>query len=197
MSEHDAGKTLRAVLEFKQDGEGEGEGDEGRVKARFATLGVKDLDGDVIEKGAIGRQPVRVSAFNHTSNWGPALPVGKGRIYEKGDAALAELEFFLDTPNGQEHFTTVKRLGELGEWSFGFEVIESAAPSEAQRQAGVVRVLKKLKVHEVSPVLRAAGVGTETLLAKAAAGPAPEPDLGDAIAIEAARYQLAKRAAAL
>ena len=41
--------------------------------------------------------------------------------------------------------------------------MEEAKPDEEQRQAGVFRVLKKLKVHEVSPVLLGAGVDTRTL----------------------------------
>lgn len=138
------------------------EEDEGIVTARFATLGVKDLDGDVILPGAFGSQKVKVSAYGHTS-WGGALPVGVGEIREEGDEALAELQFFLNTRHGRDHFETVKGLGELGEWSFGFDVTAEEAPSEEQRQAGVMRVLKGLKVHEVSPVLRGAGVGTATV----------------------------------
>lgn len=139
--------------------------DEGVVEARFATLGVKDLDGDVIEPGAFGEQKVKVSAYGHGS-WGGALPVGVGMTREKKDEAIADLEFFLGTTHGRDHFETIKGLGELGEWSFGFDVLEEAAPDEEQRQAGVQRILKKLKVFEVSPVLRGAGVDTQTLSVK-------------------------------
>ena len=138
---------------------------EGRVLARFATLGVKDKDGDVIEAGAIGEQQVRVSAYGHTS-WSGALPVGVGRVFERGNEAIANLEFFLQTTHGRDHFNTIRGLGELGEWSMGFDVLAEAAPNEEQRETGIVRILKKLKVHEVSPVLQAAGVGTATLSAK-------------------------------
>jgi phage head maturation protease len=135
---------------------------EGVVRARFATLGVKDLDGDVTEKGAFGEQRVKVSAFNHSS-WGHGLPVGIGEISEKGDEAIAELRFFMDTTHGRDHFETVKGLGELGEWSYGFDVAESRQPDEDERQKGIRRVLKQVKVFEVSPVLRGAGVATATL----------------------------------
>lgn len=139
--------------------------DEGVVEARFATLGVKDLDGDIIELGAFGKQKVKVSAYGHSS-WGSALPVGVGMTREKDSEAIADLEFFMGTTHGRDHFETIKGLGELGEWSFGFDVLEEAAPDEEQRQAGVRRILKKLKVFEVSPVLRGAGVDTQTLSVK-------------------------------
>lgn len=140
--------------------------DRGEAVVRFATLGVVDLDGDIIEPGAIGRQRVKVSAFGHTS-WGGALPVGAGETRESGDAAIADVRFFLDTQHGRDHWETVKGLGDLQEYSFGFDVLEEARPSEEQRAAGAKRVLKRLTVHEVSPVFRGAGVGTGTLAMKA------------------------------
>jgi len=139
--------------------------EEGKVRAVIATLGVRDKDGDLIEPGAFGTQRVRVSGFNHTS-WEGALPVGKGTVTESGDRAVADLQFFMDTTGGADAFRTIKGLGELGEWSFGFDITEEGSPDEEQRRNGVVRVLKGLEVHEVSPVLMGAGVGTGTLVAK-------------------------------
>ncbi len=85
------------------------------------------------------------------------------------DSAIAELQFFMDTQTGREHFEVVKGLGDLGEWSYGFDVEEKGEPDKSQREMGVVRILKKLIVHEVSPVLKGAGVGTGTLAVKAVA----------------------------
>lgn len=138
---------------------------QGVVTARFATLGVKDKEGDVILPGAFGEQQVKVSAYGHGS-WAGALPVGVGETRESGDEAIADLEFFMSTTHGRDHFETIKGLGDLGEWSFGFDILEEAAPDEEQREQGVERVLKRLAVHEVSPVLRGAGVGTRTLSVK-------------------------------
>ncbi len=163
------------TIEFK------GDDDEGLVTARFGTSGVKDLDGDVIEKGAIGVQKVQVSQFGHTS-WTGGLPVGKGVTREDGDEMLADLEFFMGTTDGRDHFETMKQLGSLGEWSFGFDIKEERAPTEEERQLGIFRVLKKLEVFEVSPVLRGAGIDTATLDAKCdscaakAGGGEPEPE---------------------
>ena len=139
--------------------------DKGIVTAKFAELDVKDHDGDIIESGAFGDQKVRVSSFGHAS-WFDGLPVGKGTIHEKGNDAIADLGFFMDTQIGREHFGVIKGLGDLGEWSFGFDIKEQATPDEDQRQKGVVRILKKLIVHEVSPVLKGAGLNTGTLSVK-------------------------------
>jgi hypothetical protein len=181
--------------------------DEGVVVARFATFGVKDLDGDVTEPGAFGTQDVRVSAYDHAS-WMGALPVGTGTIEEKGDAAIATLNFFMSSTHGRDHFETVKGLGTLGEWSYGFDILEKAEPTDEQRELGVVRVLKKLKVHEVSPVFRGAGVGTETLAVKSEdndtatpSEPEPEPteaeqkenELRAEVVAEVGKYELLRR----
>jgi hypothetical protein len=178
--------------------------DEGVVVAKFASMGVKDLDGDVTEPGAFGEQDVRVSAYDHAS-WMGALPVGTGTIEEKGDAAIATLNFFMNSTHGRDHFETVKGLGSLGEWSYGFDILEKAEPTEEQRELGVVRVLKKLKVHEVSPVFRGAGVGTETLAVKSEdkdtatpSDPDPEPTeeekkeaaLREEVVAEVGKYEL-------
>ena len=139
--------------------------DRGEVVAVFATLDVIDSDGDVTVKGAFDDgAPVRISAYGHTS-WEGRLPVGKGTIREKGKEAILEGAFFLDTAAGRDTFTVVKELGAEGlqEWSYGYDPKEySFGEFEGQQ----VRFLQKLKVHEVSPVLLGAGVGTRLLSAK-------------------------------
>lgn len=135
---------------------------EGTVTAVFATLNAIDHDGDVTRPGAFGEQEVQLSAYNHKS-WEGALPVGKGRIYEQGDTAIMEGKFFMDTTGGRETFTVVKEMGDLMEYSYGFDILEA---SEGKQDDRPVRFLESLKVFEVSPVLRGAGVGTRTLEAK-------------------------------
>ena len=136
------------------------EGDAGRVVAQFATLNVIDLDGDVTLPGAFGSQEVRLAAWGH--NWG-TLPVGKGSIGESGDKAVFDGVFFLETEAGREHYLTVKALGDLQEWSYGFQVSESEA---GQFEGREVRFLKQMTVTEVSPVMRGAGIDTQTLAIK-------------------------------
>lgn len=138
---------------------------EGRVQAVFATFNVKDLDGDVTLPGAFDDgAAVRISAYNHTS-WGAALPVGKGVISQTQTEAILDGQFFMNTTVGRDTFETVKQMGDLQEWSYGYDVDDS---SEGQLDGEAVNFLKKLKTYEVSPVLLGAGIGTRTLAAKSA-----------------------------
>lgn len=137
--------------------------DKGEVTAVFSTLGVKDSDGDVTLPGAFtDGAEVLISAYGHTS-WEGALPVGKGRIKMAGDRALLDGQFFLDTTQGRDAFTVVKNLGALGQWSYGYDVLDS---EPGVHKGESVRFLKSLKVHEVSPVLIGAGVGVSTVSTK-------------------------------
>ncbi len=139
----------------------------GEVEAVFSTLNVVDKDKDVTLPGAFGDQTVRISAYNHQS-WQGALPVGKGTISETPTNAVMKGQFFMDTQAGKDTFTVVKNLGELMEWSYGYDIMERSEgvwpPDDANGQP--VQFLKKLKVHEVSPVILGAGVDTRTLSAK-------------------------------
>jgi HK97 family phage prohead protease len=148
-------KTLRSV-EVK-------DAEQGIVEAIFATLNVKDSDGDVTVPGAFeDGAPTRISAYGHAT-WGGALPVGKGTIHEEGDVAICRAQFFMNTQPGRDTFLTIKEMGDLQEWSYGFDILES---EEAEHEGEKVRVLKKLAVFEVSPVLLGAGVDTRTVVAK-------------------------------
>ena len=164
------------------------DGPEGAVVARIATLGVVDRDGDLTVPGAFGAvEDVKVSPFNHSSAYGAALPVGVGKVFERGGAAFFEGLLFRDTIGGRELHTTLKRLSEAGapcEWSYGFEVVES---EDAVRGDQKVRVLKRLALFEVSPVLRGAGIGTRTVSVKSDEGrysplPQPSPIKGEGVA---------------
>lgn len=137
--------------------------DTGEVEAIFSTLNVVDSDGDVTLPGAFtDGQPVRISAYGHQS-WQGALPVGKGTIHEDGDVAIFKGTFFLDTTPGRDTFNTVKNLGELGEWSYSLHDVKSHA---GELDGKSVNFLEKINVHEVSPVLKGAGIGTRTLAVK-------------------------------
>lgn len=146
----------------------------GLVEAKFSTYDVIDSDGDVTVKGAFtDGQEVRISAWNHGS-WQGALPVGKGVIHDEGDGAVMKGQFFLDTVAGSEHFAVVKALGDLQEWSYGFNVLDS---EKGQKDGQSVRILKGLDVTEVAPVLKGAGIGTHTLVVKSAGSAALTLDL--------------------
>lgn len=136
--------------------------EKGTVSAVFATLGVVDSHGDVTRPGAFRNEDVLISAYGHGS-WDGKAPVGKGSIKEVGSEAIFEGQFFMDTVAGAETFKTVKNTGGLQEWSYGFDILESAF-GEVDGQP--VQFLDSLKVYEVSPVLVGAGVDTRTLEVK-------------------------------
>ncbi|GAB1823566.1 HK97 family phage prohead protease [Herbidospora sp. RD11066] len=162
--------------------------DKGEVTAIFSTFNVMDSDRDVTLPGAFeDGAEMPISAYGHTS-WSGALPPGKGKIRSTKTEAILEAQFFLDTQHGADTFKTVQRLGELGQWSYGYDPVKySYGEHEGQR----VRFLEGLKVHEVAPVLLGAGVGTRTLGAKGA----PMSFTDEARAVVAAARSLGDRAA--
>jgi HK97 family phage prohead protease len=136
---------------------------EGRVEAVFSTFNVVDLDGDVTVPGAFTEgAPVKISAYGHES-WLGALPVGRGTIRVEDDKAILDGQFFLSTDHGRNTFETVRLMGELQEWSYGYDAVKWSMGQHEDRQ---VRFLEQLIVHEVSPVLRGAGIDTRTLAVK-------------------------------
>lgn len=153
MSEHEK-KSLAVVIK---------DADKGEIRAVFSTFDVIDADGDVTLSGAFeDGANVRLSAYGHGS-WHGELPIGRGKIRTDEKQAVFDGQFFMSTLRGKETFTTVKELGELGEWSYAYDVVES---EQGEFNEQPVRFLKKLKVLEVSPVLVGAGVDTRTLSVK-------------------------------
>ncbi|ADZ70109.1 HK97 family phage prohead protease [Polymorphum gilvum] len=159
------GRTMKnetkAITVEKMDGAGKG-------LARIATLSAIDSDGDTYVPGAFswkegGEQWVPILPAHQRT----AMPLGKARIYEDGDAALAELHLNLDTQVGRDWHKTLKFDLEHGasvqEYSYGFGTLDHVIEN---RDGERVRVLKRLDVHEISPVVRGAGVGTGTLALK-------------------------------
>lgn len=165
--------------------------EKGEVEAVFATLNVKDHDDDVTKPGAFEEgAEVIISAYNHKS-WDGALPVGKGTIHEVGNEVIMKGRFFLNTTAGRDTFEVVKELGAKGQWSYGFNVLES---EKGEHEGKSVRVLKRMQVHEVSPVLRGAGLNTQTRYAKSFTDEVAEAVDAVEAAIESAERVVALRA---
>lgn len=165
--------------------------DKVHVEAVFATLDTKDHDGDVTQKGAFGKQNVRISDWNH-STWGGSKPIGMGTICEEGKEAVFRGTFF-KTQAAQEMREVLKGLGDLSEWSYGFDVDESEPGTHDGEK---VRVLKRMTVHEVSPVLKGAGIGTHTRSVKGLDGTLDEQIVSAVEAVEQA-IERAERVEAL
>lgn len=143
--------------------------DEGSFTCQFATFDVVDHDGDVTLKGAFPEgKEILVSAYQHGS-WMGALPVGRAIVHEQTGEAIAEGQFNLQMASGRETYESVKFSGDLQEYSYGFRVLEAGSEAEldayAQDHDGArpTRIIKKVDIFEVSPVLKGAGIGTATL----------------------------------
>ena len=147
-------KVFGGRVQFKADGQ------PGEFRAVFATFNVVDKDGDITLPGAFKEgQSVRIASWNH--GWGN-LPVGRGEIHSDQTEAWVEGQFFLQTAAGKEHYETIKALDELGEWSYGFRIEKWSFQRPESPEGNTVRILEKLDVIEVSPVMQGAGIGTHT-----------------------------------
>ncbi len=136
---------------------------EGTVTARFARVGVVDKDGDVVAASAFTPGQEVPMTWNH--EWGD--PVGKGIVKLVGEEVRLEGRFFLETARGREAYATVKAMGNLQEWSWGFR---ATAVQYEQREGRRVRVITGAELYEVSPVLVGAGRGTGTVALKGEVG---------------------------
>lgn len=139
--------------------------DKGEGSAIIAELNVEDHDGDVTLPGAFGIQNVNMLPAH--DRMAPRL--GKATLKEVDGVAIADFKFNLDKDaiTAREWYATLKFDIENGpsliEWSYGFDILDSSFGEFEGKQ---VRFLRSLKVHEISPVLKGAGIGTGTLAIK-------------------------------
>jgi HK97 family phage prohead protease len=123
-------------------------GDKGSVRAVFSLFNTIDADLDVTLPGAfeVGAE-TRIAQWGH--NWS-APAIGRGVIGADAEKVWIDGTFFLNMDAGKETYEAVKGLGPLQQWSYGYDVLE-AEPGEFEDRR--VRFLKRVRVHEVSPVL--------------------------------------------
>ena len=153
-------KWITAPVEFKDEAAG-------TVQAAFSVFNTIDSDGDVVKPSAFKDGQEVPMVWSH--RWD--APIGKGTVHVGRKQATFDGHFFLDTQAGMEAYKTVKNMGALQEWSFGFRVLED---EEGEFDGQRVRFLKGLELFEVSPVLVGANRETRTLAIKGAV-----PDLSD------------------
>lgn len=164
-------KRFRMPFPEAVDGDGD-VSEDGEVRAKVASLGVKDNENHLIVKGEVGRHDVIVSEWNHNALIGQVQPpVGKGVVYEDGDDLIAEIEYFLELEHAKNAFTRVKKLGSMAEWSIGFkadrlEFVRDPETPDDPLEAVYITHLYGVGVREVSPVGVGAGVDTRTLAVK-------------------------------
>lgn len=156
-------KTKTLVIEQMDDA--------GKGLARIGTMSAIDNDGDTYRKGAFSWTPEghQWAQIVPAHDWS-AMPFGKARVYESEDTIYAELHLNLETQAGREWHAALKfdlaTGNPIQEWSYGYDTLNA---EYEMRGASRVRALMKLQVHEVSPVLKGAGIGTGTVSIKGAA----------------------------
>lgn len=134
-------------------------------EAVIATLNVIDKDNDITMRGAFGEgQTVKMIPAHDWSH----VPLGKATIHEVGEEVIAKFQLNLDIEAAREWHSALlfdlKEGDAIQEWSYGFTIIDSEQRTEGTDTR--VRVLKSLKVHEISPVIVGAGDNTRTLSIK-------------------------------
>ena len=140
---------------------------EGKVEAVFSVFNNVDSDGDVVLpnslksfKGLEGEVPM---VWSH--KW--ENPIGKGRIVQDNDKATFKGEFIMSSESGKEAYEIVKAMGDLQQWSFGFQVDDAEQGTfQKDGQSEDVRYIKSATVFEVSPVLVGANQSTYTVAVK-------------------------------
>lgn len=129
------------------------EGDKRYLEAVFSLFDTIDSDNDITKSGALksGYEGNKVPlVWNH--EWSKVI--GRGVIESDNQKAVFK-GYFLDTQAGKEAYETVKQMQDMQQFSYGFQVMDSET-STAKDSKGdeiPVRVLKDVKVWEVSPVL--------------------------------------------
>lgn len=168
--------------------------EKGAGSAIIATLGVVDKDGDITLPGAFGsgQQAKMVPAHDWMH-----VPLGKATIREDGNEVIADFQMNLDITAGKEWHSALKFDLDNGkpiqEWSYGFAVLDSGQGEEGNQR---VRILKSLKVYEISPVMLGAGEGTRTLSMKNHGGTLSD-QIKESIAIAKAAIERCKEVKAL
>jgi HK97 family phage prohead protease len=151
---HDV-KHITTTGEFKADGP------TGSLRAVISTFDVVDMDGDVVAASAFTDGQAVPLVWAH--DW--SRPIGKGAIRVEANRAVFDGQLFLDTADGVNAFNTIKGMGDLQEYSWGFRILDAEPVSKG---GGEARCITKAEVFEASPVLvGAAGRGrTRTLSLK-------------------------------
>ena len=137
----------KSPIELKEDG------DKRYLEAVFSLFDTIDSDNDITKAGALksgyGGNKVPL-VWNH--EWSKVI--GRGVIESDNQKAVFK-GYFLDTQAGKEAYETVKQMQDMQQFSYGFQVMDSDTSTaiDSKGDEVPVRVLKDVKVWEVSPVL--------------------------------------------
>lgn len=158
-------KNTEGAMEFKQTGDIKELSEKGEGVAIIATLNVVDADKDVTLPGAFGEQIVPMVPAHEWKQ----TPIGKATIIESGDEVLAKFKLNLKNKLAQDWYSALKfdleNPPSKQQYSYGYSILKDGS-EDGEFEEQDVRFLKRLKVHEMSPVLVGAGIGTGTVILK-------------------------------
>lgn len=159
-------KNSEGSMEFKTNtGELKELSEKGDGVAIIATLNVIDADMDVTLPGAFGEQVVQMIPAH---DW-KKTPIGKATISEAGDEVIAKFKLNLKNSLGKDWYESLKfdvdNPPSKQQFSYGFSIPKEGS-EDGKFEEQDVRFLKRLKVHEISPVLVGSGIGTGTSILK-------------------------------
>ncbi len=144
----------------------------GSFEAAIATFDAIDKDRDIIKAGAFGDAVVSVLPAHDSGS----VPLGKVQVKERGALAVAVGGFNLEIGAARDWSAALKfdlqHPPAVQEWSWGFTIPEGGSTMETV-DGEPVRIISKVDLFEVSPVLRGASIGTGTLSAKSDGEPPP------------------------
>ncbi len=142
----------------------------GAFEAAIATFDAIDSDRDIVKPGAFGDAVVSVLPAHDSGS----VPLGKVQVKERGNLAVAVGGFNLEIGAARDWSAALKfdlaNPPAVQEWSWGFIIPAGGSTMETHADGEPVRIISKVDVFEVSPVLRGASVGTATLSAKSEGG---------------------------
>ncbi len=126
---------------------------EGSISAEFSIFDRVDQAGDVTLRSFFKHGQAVPMVHDH--DW--STVTGKGVIDVQTTSAWFNGNLFLDTIAGREAYTTMKHLGELQQFSYGYNATDTA---RGQVDGKSVRLLKGGQTYEVSDTLVGCVEGT-------------------------------------
>jgi hypothetical protein len=123
-----------------------------------------DRQGDVLRPNLLRNAPsdrVPVSFWNHEYLYNKDAPAAGFASVTEVNGELRGRVVWNDTPEGRAAAQRVHQS--KPDWSWGLADIETAPLTDTEIRAGAIRAIAKVTVVEVSPVDRAASVGSGTL----------------------------------
>lgn len=137
----------------------------GAVQVVFSTFDVLDKGRDIVKRSAFTDLDGAEVPLSWAHDWA-GMAVGKGAIRVQAKQAVFDGAFHLQTEVSRDAYATVKAMGNLQEYSYGFDIAPDGWKFEDTADGPVRLITKISRVYEVSPVLVGMGEGTGTLAIK-------------------------------